>query len=203
MPEIEFTLATGKGRPAVVAPPHPQYGGRMDNPVVVTVAEALQACGYAPLRFNWRGVGKSAGSASGKLEDAEDDYRAALAKALAAGATLHARALAAGYSFGALAALRVCEADDAAGERRIERLILVAPPVGLGVGAVPDLATLEVPIQVIVGDSDQYAPLSRLEELLSRARDVRLDVIPDADHFFGFGPSLDKLAEAVRAGLPT
>src|SRR5258706_6097726 len=64
-------------RGAVVCHPHPQYGGDMDNPVVVAAAQALAARGVAALRFNFRGVGDSEGSYSGNLSETED-ARAAL-----------------------------------------------------------------------------------------------------------------------------
>ncbi|MGP0054951.1 MAG: alpha/beta hydrolase, partial [Steroidobacteraceae bacterium] len=58
---------------AVLCHPHPLYGGTMDNKVVYTVARALQSSGVATLRFNFRGVGASAGSydeGAGETRDA-------------------------------------------------------------------------------------------------------------------------------------
>jgi len=62
----------------VVAAPHPLYGGSMDSPVVNEIAYAARTAGLASLRFNWRGVGASAGLPSGEATDADADYRAAL-----------------------------------------------------------------------------------------------------------------------------
>ena len=50
----------------VVAAPHPLYGGSMDSPVVNEIAYAARKAGLASLRFNWRGVGASAGAISGR-----------------------------------------------------------------------------------------------------------------------------------------
>ena len=181
-----------RGLAAVVAPPHPLYGGRLDNPVVLVVAEALAHCGYAALRFNWRGVGRSEGRPSGRIEDALEDYRAALERARG-GET--GRVLAAGYSFGAAAAVKIaCDEEDA-----VERLILVAPPAEM-LEAI-DVASIECPIHVIVGERDSFAPLARLTDIFARPPQARVDVVPDADHFFAYPFWLEKLGELVRARL--
>lgn len=196
---LEYALPIRKGRPAVVAPPHPLYGGRLDHPVVEALASALTDSGYAALRFNWRGIGASSGRPSGDLADGIEDYRTALAEArrIAAGATgrRDARALAAGYSFGAITAAEVA-LDDAAG---IERLVLVAPPVAM-LDSV-DLRSCEAPVHVVVGGSDSFAPVNALGKLLEPCREARLDVIPDADHFFSLPFWMDRLGELVRAAL--
>ena len=192
---LELSFSSSKGRAAVVAPPHPLYGGHMDNPVVTTVATALERCGYAPLRFNWRGVGESSGRPSGRIEDAVEDYRTAVAEARRRAGSPRTPVLAAGYSFGAIAALVAALTDEAG----VERFVLVAPPVQM-LDAV-DVASVDVPLQVIVGQRDQYADMNALADALAAAREARLDVIPDADHFFGFAPWLDKLAELVSSSL--
>src|ERR1700752_3812022 len=106
---------------ALVAPPHPLYGGSMTSPVVGEVAFGCQRAGCATLRFEWRGVGASAGRPSGDAADADADYAAALAHLAD---TVTGSLLAAGYSFGAAAALRVAHRHP-----RVRRLVLVAPPV--------------------------------------------------------------------------
>lgn len=194
---IEVSRAAAAGRPAVVAPPHPLYGGRMDNPVVEAVASALAEAGYAPLRFNWRGTGSSSGQASGSIEDAIQDYSAAVSEALNAvsqppAAKRNLLLLAAGYSFGAIAAAGLALARPGV----VERLVLVAPPATM----LPtlDLASLECPVRVIVGACDSFAPVNALARALEPTADVRLDVVPDADHFFGMPFWIDRLRELVR-----
>jgi hypothetical protein len=54
---------------AIIAHPHPLFGGTMDNKVVQTLARAFVQCGYTVVRFNFRGVGASAGEYdAGKAE---------------------------------------------------------------------------------------------------------------------------------------
>ena len=196
---LEVSHAERPGRPAVVAPPHPLYGGRMDNPVVMTLAHALSACGYAPLRFNWRGVGSSSGAPSGKLDDALEDYRSALAttRSKASGGTsaetARARVLAAGYSFGAIAALAFALDE----EQVVERLVLVAPPVSMLRSL--DISSCERDVHVVVGERDTLARTEDLAALLRRSPRARLDVIADADHFFAASFWLEKLAAIVSA----
>ena len=76
---LEADLAAPEGAPragAVLCHPHPQYGGDMENPVVVAAGRALVSAGVAALRFNFGGVGASQG-ASTSLAQNEKDARAA------------------------------------------------------------------------------------------------------------------------------
>ena len=77
---LEALLALPEGPKAglVVCHPHPLYGGDMDNPVVVRVAEVAQGVGMATLRFNFRGVGASGGVHAGG-EGEQDDVAASFA----------------------------------------------------------------------------------------------------------------------------
>ena len=173
--EGRLALPAGATGGAVVCHPHPQYGGTMDNNVVVAIAEALQAGGIATLRFNFRGVAGSQGCyAEGRGE--VDDARAAVAfvrERLGDGdITL------AGYSFGAMIALLA--GHDASG---VSRLVAIAPPV-----AMFDLAFLSGcrrPKLFVAGDKDRYCPLAKLEAQLATAAEPKSFVrIAGADHFF-------------------
>ncbi len=75
--EGELTLPSRGTAGAVICHPHPQYGGDMDNPIILTVTRALQQAGFSTLRFNFRGVGGSDGSYGGGVGEA-DDARAAV-----------------------------------------------------------------------------------------------------------------------------
>ena len=181
--------APGSNQGAVVAPPHPLYGGSIESPVLNEIAYACTKAGIASLRFNWRGVGASTGEPSGDAADADADYRAALTHM---GETVEGSILACGYSFGAGAAVCV-----AFGDRRIDRLVLVAPPPAmLPPGA---FEKLERSALVLVGESDSLVEPDRLRELTERASGVRLEVIPVADHFFAAG--LAELSRLVAVWL--
>jgi len=168
---------------AIVAPPHPMMGGSMDSPVTTEVAMAASDAGYAVLRFNYRGVGASAGTPSSEPEDADEDYYAALAFMEE---SVEGAILACGYSWGALAASRVCLF-----EPRVRKLVLVAPPAAMLDHAA--LGDWGHPILVIAGDRDEYVPLEELEQRLRSIEAAELVVLEGVDHFFMTG-----LAEVGR-----
>ena len=187
---LEGVWQKGDGRGAVIAAPHPEYGGSLESPVISEVAYALYKAGVASLRFNWRGVGASQGVISGDTAAADEDYLAAVEQV---SATTGAPVIAAGYSFGAATALRVGLRD-----ARISELILIAPPIAM----IESLALDEFrgPIHVIVGGRDTFAPLGQLSALLEGLPNANLDVIPKADHFF-VTDGLAELVELVRTAV--
>jgi hypothetical protein len=161
---------------AVIAPPHPLYGGSLESPVVSEVAHACARSGLATVRFNWRGVGASAGLRSGDPADAAADYAAALAHLAD---TVSGRLIAAGYSFGAVTALAA-----GAVHPRVDRLLLVCPPASmLDARALAGFAGRTL---VMAGGEDHLARPEALAELCDGDR-IRLEVIASADHFFMTG----------------
>jgi len=158
---------------AVVAPPHPLYGGSLESPVVGEVAHACGQAGRAAIRFNWRGVGASAGERSGEAGDAAADYGAAL-DYLAE--TVEGPLLAGGYSFGAVAALRV-----GAAHPRVDRLVLVCPPASML--DADTIAGFSGRALVVAGGRDEIAPPAALETLFGDERH-HFELVPEADHFF-------------------
>lgn len=154
---------------ALVAHPHPLYGGTLDNKVTQTLANAFANLDYVAVRINFRGVGASAGSHDegiGETEDMLVAHRYAIETWGALPVFL------AGFSFGCFVQYRVSQRIDA------RRLVLVAPAVKRFPMAAPPPGTL-----VIHGELDDTAPLA---DALDWARpfDQPVTVIPGADHFF-------------------
>jgi alpha/beta superfamily hydrolase len=175
----------------VACHPHPLYGGDMDNPVVVRVAEVCGELGFATLRFNFRGVGGSTGThGEGRAET--QDVEAALAHLR--GTLGPGRPLAlAGYSFGAVVASRVASADGG-----LAALALIAPPLGLtGEEPFVGLTAFPGPLLIAAGSQDDYCPRPALEALAQRLPEGTLTMIEGANHFF-FG-KLYALGQAVEA----
>lgn len=182
---------TGGGGGAVIAPPHPLYGGSMESPVVSELAWACTKAGLASLRFNWRGVGGSTGTPSGELADGAQDFAAAL---LQLGRSVPGPLVAAGYSFGAAAALRA-----AADQPRVKRLVLVAPPPSLL--DADRLAAGGRALLLLAGRHDAIAPPAALEALAKGLPGARFVLLEDADHFFAGG--LAALSAEVARWLGT
>lgn len=164
---------------AVIAHPHPLYGGTRDNKVVQTLARGLLACGYVCWRPNFRGVGESAGShddGAGETEDLLAVVAAARAQAATEGLA-DAPLVLAGFSFGSFVQTRVAQRLTQAGVPAA-RLILVAPAVSrFALAPVPD-DTL-----VIHGESDDLVPLAAVFDW-ARPQALPILVVPGADHFF-------------------
>jgi uncharacterized protein len=181
------------GTPAITAllcHPHPLYGGTLHNKVVHRLAGTLHELGVAVLRFNFRGVGKSAGT-HGRGEGELDDARAALVWLRERHPD--ARRWIGGFSFGAGIAARL-----AASEPDAERMILVAPPIRTA--SFEALHTSRVPKLVIQGTADDVCPLASLQEEYARWAEPRsLVLVEGGTHFFD--RQLAALGEALRQAL--
>ena len=173
-------------RAAIIAHPHPLFGGTMHNKVVYRIAKAFYDSGFAALRFNFRGTGKSAG-AHDQGRGEQDDLRAAIQfieqKYPAAELWL------AGFSFGALVTLRTGCADTH------PRALVFA---GLPVSKYPfaELASCSKPKLFVQGAQDEFGAVQDLERLVATLEgEHQLRVIESADHFFE--GKLDELYTAV------
>lgn len=159
---------------AVVSHPHPRHAGTMHNKVVAMLAVSLATAGLATVRFNFRGVGESAGRYDGGRGETLDLAAVAgWARALHPGAPLWL----AGFSFGAYVAMR------AQAELEPERLLLVAPPVDLFdfSGLAPPVAPLSV---IQGGRDDVVSPLAVSEWVAGLPGKPHYRWMADADHFF-------------------
>ena len=175
---------------AVVCHPHPLHGGTLHNKVVHRVASTFHSLGAAVLRFNFRGVGKSAGHFDhgvGELEDARAAWMFMRER------WPHARRWLAGFSFGSWIVARLAaELDD------VEQLVLVAPPVQSSPFDV--LRRAPMPKRVIQGTGDTVCPLpALLAEFIYWAEPKRLMTVEGASHFFD--RRLDALADSVREAV--
>lgn len=162
---------------AVVCHPHPLHGGTMNNKVVTTIARAFRDQGFPVLRFNFRGAGSSEGVHDhGRGE--VDDLLAVLAWLRQSQQALQVSL--AGFSFGAW----VCAAASARWPRdlRLERLLLVAPPVHY-----EGFQRLQTPpgTVVMMGDQDEVVEPDAMQDwATSRQEPCRLQVFSGAGHFF-------------------
>jgi len=160
---------------AILCHPHPQYGGTMHNKVVVRAAQAFQEAGMATLRFNFRGVGRSAGTFDFGEGEQED-----VAAAIAFMAERYPKTpiWLTGYSFGAWVGLKVGARDE-----RVTTLVAIGAAVALA-----DFRFLEEctkPKLFIHGTKDEFAPLEHLQALMLTLPEPKdLILIEGADHFF-------------------
>ncbi len=182
--EALFDPLEGAAAAAVVCHPHPLHGGTMHNTVVFRTARALRSAGVATLRFNFRGVGASEGTAGRRTstpaqhDGAGGEEDAAAALDWLAERCPGAAPWAAGYSFGArtVAALALRDA-------RIERLICVALPSTL----LGDLALERVaaPGYLLFAGEDRFGTLATLRAARPELPpSLELDEIEGTDHFF-------------------
>ncbi|MDQ0317700.1 alpha/beta hydrolase [Amorphus orientalis] len=192
MPEVIFTGPAGRieGRfqPAknrnapigIVLHPHPQFGGTMNNQIVYNLFYMFQKRGFAVLRFNFRGVGRSQGAfdhGSGELSDA--------AAALDWVQTIHPDARScwiAGFSFGAWIGMQLLMRRP-----EIEGFISVAPPANLHDFSF--LAPCPSSGLIIHGDVDKVVPMKDTQALVDKLKTqkgivVDQEIIPGANHFF-------------------
>ena len=174
---------------AVVCHPHPLQGGAMQNKVAYMLARAFNDMGALSLRFNFRGVGKSAGAFDNGIGETAD--------ALAAIDWLSAQhpglpLWLGGFSFGSYVALR------AQSQRQVVRLVTVAPAVerfdtgGIVLPACPWL--------LVQGDADEVvSPEAVLAWARALKKPPRIEVMAGAGHFFH--GRLNELREAVVAAF--
>lgn len=176
---IETVVDFPVGEPAgiaLVAHPHPLFGGTLDNKVAQTLAKTMVELGALSVRTNFRGVGATEGvhdEGEGETDDlvhvvgwARERFGASLPLFLC------------GFSFGAYVASRVAERASP------ERLVLVGMASGV-VRAGRSYTAPNVPSDTIVihGEVDDTVPLANVLDW-ARPQDLPIVVAPGCDHFF-------------------
>jgi alpha/beta superfamily hydrolase len=159
---------------AVIAHPHPLYGGSMDNKVVQTLARAFVQCGWTAVRFNFRGVGASEGGFDEGRGEAQDLLHVVQSLAPSGALAL------AGFSFGAYVTAQAVQA-----------LWSARPPAGVvlvGVAArrfaVPPLPPESHDRTLVIhGETDDTVPLAAALDW-ARPQSLPVTVVPGVEHFF-------------------
>ena len=192
MPEIIFNGPAGriegryqpsreKNAPlALLLHPHPRFGGNMNNKIIYDLFYMYVDRGFAALRFNFRGVGRSQGAfdhGTGELSDA--------AAALDWVQTIHPDARGVwitGFSFGAWIGMQLLMRRP-----EVEGFISIAPPTNLHDFAF--LAPCPSDGLIIHGDQDKVVPMKDTQALIDKLgtqKGITIDhtVIPGANHFF-------------------
>jgi hypothetical protein len=159
---------------AVLLHPHPLHGGTMQNKVVHTLARGFSELGVASVRFNFRGVGASAGDFADGVGETED---ALAVIAWAREQHPNTPIWLAGFSFGAYVALRAATAA------QVDGLVTVAPAVHLY-----DFSSLKLPScpwLLIQGEADEVVPIETVHAWLSGvAPSPETLLLPGVGHFF-------------------
>jgi alpha/beta superfamily hydrolase len=179
--EGRFQPAKGRNAPiAMILHPHPQFGGTMNNQVVYRLFYMFKERGFAVLRFNFRGVGRSQGQfdhGAGELSDA--------ASALDWVQTIHPDARScwvAGFSFGAWIGMQLLMRRP-----EIEGFISIAPPANLHDFSF--LAPCPSSGLIVHGDVDKVAPPKDVQGLVDKLKTqkgitIEQKTIEGANHFF-------------------
>ena len=159
----------------MVCHPHPQFGGTLDNKVVQTMARTFLQLGWASVRFNFRGIGRSEGAwggGSGEIDDALAVVRATRERAEFAALPWAM----AGFSFGGYVAATV--ANRLAPADKPLRLVLVGPSTEK-----QPVPTVPADTVVLHGEVDDVVPLSATLDW-ARPQSLPVIVFPGVGHFF-------------------
>jgi len=159
---------------AVVAHPHPLFGGTMDNKVVQTLARAFVQCGWTVARFNFRGVGASEGAHDAGAAETRD-FLSVVQQAAPTGALAIA-----GFSFGSFVA---SHAIQSLWERRVvDKIVFVGTATErLAVADLP--AALHEKTLVVHGEQDDTVSLASVMDW-ARPQSLPVMVVPGGGHFF-------------------
>jgi uncharacterized protein len=181
---------------AIVCHPHPQFGGTMHNHATYRLAKAVRALGGVTLRFNYRGVGRSAGRWDRGAGEAED---AAAALRWLAERTPTLPRCACGFSFGAWMCTLAGSRDDAVRGFLLAGLALRAPDLE-PLRDAARVRDLERPVAIVQASGDPFASPDEVREAVAGSRGPRrVTVVEGATHLFV--EDLDGLQREAEASL--
>ena len=160
---------------ALVAHPHPLFGGTMDNKVAQTLARTFVQLGYTTYRSNFRGVGETGGEHDNGIGE-QDDLLALLAHMRAQPGQADAPLVLAGFSFGTFVLSHVAKRYLEAGGA-IERMVFVGTAASRW-----EVAPVRDDTLVIHGELDETVPILSVYEW-ARPQELPIVVIPGAEHF--------------------
>ncbi|MEO7156209.1 MAG: alpha/beta hydrolase [Vicinamibacterales bacterium] len=187
---LEALLDMPAGEPRAVAVfghPHPLHGGTMHTKALYQAAKAMPRIGVASLRFNFRGVGRSAGVFDAGLGE-KDDFRAAVT--FAAERFPGVPVWACGMSFGSWIAMTTGVEDS-----RVSLLLGIAPPVDRY--DFDALKTSTLPKFILHGESDELISIREIRKFYAQIPEPKeLVTIEDANHLFDGKTSL--VGEAIE-----
>ena len=197
---LEGRLASPEAPPrggVVLCHPHPQYGGSMSSKLIPALQRALVDGGWAALRFNFRGVGRSEGAFEGGHGEV-GDVLGALARVREAAPE---PVVVAGWSFGALVGLNAVARDGA-----VPSYVGIAPPVRramtgrLPLPPIADLDRWRARSLIVCGTEDPFCRPADAEELARHLPPpFAVQVLDGADHFFT--DHVDELGSIVTGFL--
>ncbi len=176
--KIEVARDEPDGEPrgiALVAHPHPLFGGSMDNKVAQTLARTLVQLGYATYRSNFRGVGQTEGQYDEGMGE-RDDLLAVLGHMRAEPGRAELPLVLAGFSFGTAVVSHVARTLAERGQA-IERMVFVGTAASRF-----NIATVPENTLVIHGEQDDTVPIASVFDW-ARPQELPVVVIPGAEHF--------------------
>ncbi|MEM5438164.1 alpha/beta hydrolase [Paraburkholderia diazotrophica] len=160
---------------ALVAHPHPLFGGSMDNKVAQTIARTLVQLNYITYRSNFRGVGETQGTHDAGIGE-RDDLLAVLEHMRAQPGQADLPLVLAGFSFGTFVLSHVAARLREEG-KEIERMVFVGTAASRWeVAPVPENTI------VIHGETDDTVPIQSVFDW-ARPQELPVIVIPGAEHF--------------------
>ncbi len=162
---------------AVIAHPHPLFGGTMDNKVVQTLARAFVHCGWRAVRFNFRGVGAT----QGVYDEGRGELQDLLAVVADANPGDAAQPLAlAGFSFGSFV---VSHAVESLGPQHAPQQLVLVGTAASRFAVAPIAPDLHARTLVLHGEQDDTVPLASVMDW-ARPQSLPVTVIPGVAHFF-------------------